>query len=346
MTHRLKETAIKTLSVDASPDLITMTTSEAFRRLPSVITDIEGGLTYRGSAQAAVLLNGIPHGWMEEYNGDALIQLPANFFNRLSVSAYPAIGLVPDGDAGILNLSSYPFSPSNPALLFNAGIGMQERYNAGVIIHQHPGKFHITGKYNYRREYRKRTFKKTTTTSTGTTEMDNSAAARPDIHLADLKIGYDLTPKDLITVYGLYSLMDYDRYGKIKNRRTNPAGEVLNHVFRNRYNSQQQEAYATEARWLHTFNQPADQLEVIFNYNNFGYTEDNFYRNEHPETGNILAEDRLDIRHTKHNYYFSGLFNKQLSNQWYLKTGYTGRIKDEHYTADAQDKKRGRVDDE
>lgn len=36
----------------------------------------------------------------------------------------------------------------------------------------------------------------------GTTIMNNNASARPDVHLADLSVGYDLTSKDLLTVYG------------------------------------------------------------------------------------------------------------------------------------------------
>lgn len=49
--------------------------------------------------------------------------------------------------------------------------------------------------------------------------MNNNASARPDVHLADLSVGYDLTANDLITVYGLYNLMDYSRYGKIHNNK-------------------------------------------------------------------------------------------------------------------------------
>ena len=210
---------VKRLQVDSNLSGLTGTTADVFRLLPSVVTDIEGGITFRGSNNPGLLINGVPYGLLEEYSGDMLIQLPALFFDRVSMTSTPSIGLVPDGDAGILNLSSAVYTATDSPLVLTLGAGFQERYNAGAILNLHPGKFHIVGKYNYRREFRKRTFSKSTTNKGGTTVMNNNASARPDVHLADLSVGYDLTANDLITVYGLYNLMDYSRYGKIHNNK-------------------------------------------------------------------------------------------------------------------------------
>lgn len=328
---------VKRLQVDKNLSSMTGTVSEAFRQMPSLVTDIEGGVTYRGSGKAGMLINGIPYGLLEEYSGDVLIQLPALFFNRISMSALPDISLVPDGDAGVLNLSSTNYTKSDSPLTVTLGAGLQERYNAGAIVNLHPGKFHIIGKYNYRKEYRERSFDKTTKTDAGTTIMNNNASARPDVHLADLSVGYDLTSKDLLTVYGLYHLMDYSRYGGINNKVLNPDGSVKNQMTRHRYNDQRQDAYALEARWNHYFSNPLDQLSVTFNYNDFGYDEDNYYENEKPGTGTILKKDNMFINQDKHNYYFSAAFSKLFADEWYFKAGYIGRIKDETYRTETND---------
>lgn len=236
---------VKRLQVDSNLSGLTGTTADVFRLLPSVVTDIEGGITFRGSNNPGLLINGVPYGLLEEYSGDMLIQLPALFFDRVSMTSTPSIGLVPDGDAGILNLSSAVYTAADSPLVLTLGAGFQERYNAGAILNLHPGKFHIVGKYNYRREFRKRTFSKSTTNKGGTTVMNNNASARPDVHLADLSVGYDLTANDLITVYGLYNLMDYSRYGKIHNNKL-VDGNLQPVMFRHRYNDQRQEAYAAE----------------------------------------------------------------------------------------------------
>lgn len=332
---------VKRLQVDQNLSSQTGTTAEAFRQLPSVITDIEGGVTFRGSNRAGLFINGIPYGVLEEYSGDMLIQLPALFFSRLSMTSIPPIEWVPDGDAGVLNLSSALFTREDPPLQVTLGSGWNERYNAGAVVNLHPGKFHVVGKYNYRHEYRERSFRKSTTTKAGTTLMNNNATARPDVHLADLTVGYDLTSRDYLAVYGLYHLMEYDRYGGINNTKLSPTGEVQNQMKRHRYNTQRQEAYAAEARWHHTFRNPDDRLSVIFNYNNFGYDEDNDYKNEKPETGKIIAQDNLYIRQNKDNYYVSGAYRKRFENNWLLRAGYIGRFKKETYTADAHDLKEG-----
>lgn len=162
--------------------------------------------------------------------------------------------------------------------------------------------------------------------------MNNNASARPDVHLADLSVGYDLTANDLITVYGLYNLMDYSRYGKIHNNKL-VDGNLQPVMFRHRYNDQRQEAYAAEARWYHTFDNPKDRLDVVFNYNNFGYDEDNEYKNEKPETGKIIAEDNYYVNQDKNNYYLSVLYGKLFADDWHLRVGYIGRFKDESYHA-------------
>lgn len=329
--------AVKRLQVENNLSSLTNTVSETFRQMPSLVTDIEGGVTYRGSGKAGMLINGIPYGLLEEYSGDVLIQLPALFFNRISMSALPDISFVPDGDAGLLNLASANYTKEDSPLTVTLGAGLQERYNAGAIVNLHPGKFHIVGKYNYRKEYRKRSFDKTTKTEAGTTIMNNNAAARPDVHLADLSVGYDLTSADLLTVYGLYHLMDYSRYGGINNKVLNPDGSVKNQMTRHRYNDQRQDAYAVEARWNHRFVNPSDQLNVTFNYNDFRYDEDNQYENEKPGTGVILKKDNMFINQDKHNYYLSAAFSKLFADDWYFKAGYIGRIKDEKYNTETND---------
>lgn len=332
---------IQQLIIENNPSSITGSTADAFRQLPSVITDIEGGITYRGSNRTGLLLNGIPYGFLEEYSGDVLIQLPALFFERISLTSFPPAGHIPDGDAGMLNLLPAVFSSSDSPLQVVLGAGWQERNNAGVVANVHPGNFHITAKYNYRKEYRERSFQKTTTNPVGTTEMNNNASARPDVHLADLSVGYDLTPQDVLSVYGLYHVMEYDRYGGINNTRKNPAGEVVNKILRHRYNRQQQDAYAAEAKWMHRFDNPQELLELLFNFNTFSYDENNDFRNEKPETGAIIAQDQLFVDHSKKNYYFTASYRKPFRAGFLFRGGYTGRFRDESYTAKAYDLKEG-----
>ncbi|MDL2278693.1 TonB-dependent receptor [Parabacteroides sp. OttesenSCG-928-G07] len=329
---------IKRLQVDKNLTSLTGTTSEALRQIPSVTTDIEGAVLFRGSNHTGMLINGVPYGLLEENRGDVLIQLPALFYDQLSLRSFVPIEWMPDGDAGSLNFSSSLLSEEDSPFILTTGMGWNDRYNIGAVLNVHPGKFHIIGKYNYRHEYRMRKFQKTTTNDAGTTVMNNSASARPDVHLTDLYVGYDWTDSDMFSLYGMYYLMDYGRYGGINNTRYNPAGEVLSKVLRHRFNNQRQDTYAVEARWTHRFNDPENKFELVFNYNNFIYDEDNHYENENTQ-GVIVVQDDLNVGQLKDNYYISGIYQKTFTGNLTFKAGYTGRFRQEHYTSEAFDLK-------
>ena len=326
---------VRQLRVEHQLSSASVSMAEAFRQLPSVVTDIEGGVLFRGSAKTGMLVNGVPYGLLEEYSGDVLIQLPALFFNRVALSQMPRIDQVPDGDAGLLNFSSEPAVDS--PLSLTVGAGWHERYNAGAVLNLNPGRFHITAKYNYRREYRQRSFSKTTASKQNTQVMNNNADARPDIHLADLSVSYDLSERDLLGAYGLFHSMSYSRYGRINNQVFNPAGEQMKHVIRNRYNDQRQNAYAAEVYWQHRL-RAAGLFSMRFNYNDFLYDEDNDYKNENPQTAAIVAEDNQFINHDKHNYFWEAKLTYPFSDGYALLAGYIGRQTMESYRNDVNAK--------
>lgn len=324
------------LRVENNLSSVTNTAAEAFRQLPSVVTDIEGAVIYRGSNNVGMLINNVPYGLLEENSGDVLIQLPATFFNQVTVGSFPSVMTVPDGESGIINLVPRMYGKTDSPLYVTLGAGWNERYNAGAVLNLHPGKFHINAKYNYRKEYRERTYSKHTRNAKNQTLMDNNATARPDVHVADVKVDYDLSPKDVITVHGLYHLMDYSRYGRINNRVLNTSGEQMKYVIRNRYNDQRQEAYAAEAYWNHKISDN-QVFYTVFNYNNFSYDEDNDFKNENPQNGNIVAEDNQFIDQKKHNYFW-GFGYGQYFDGWNFSVGYIGRARKEDYLTTASDK--------
>ena len=331
---------VKRLQVERQLSSASVTTAEAIRQLPSVITDIEGGVTFRGSSHSGLFINGIPYGLMEEYSGDVLIQLPALFFNKVGLEVFPDVSMVPDGDAGVLNLSSSSYHEILSPLTLSVGAGWHERYNAGAVFNLNPGKFHITAKYNYRKEFRSRTFSKTTTTAQNTTSMNNNADARPDVHLADLQLAYDLSDNDQIGASGLFYVMDYSRYGRINNRVFNPKGDLMKYVIRNRYNDQYQSAWSADAYWNHHF-QLGSSLSALFNYNNFKYDEDNDYKNENPDNQQIIAEDNQFINHDKHNYFWRLNYKHPLGKTVSFQVGYIGRLTDESHRNEVNAKQNG-----
>lgn len=324
---------IRRLRVEENISAVTHTASELLRQLPSVITDIEGDVVFRGSGDVGMAINGVPYGMLEEYSGDLLIQLPALFFDRLSLGSFPSVKVIPDGDTGMLDMLPRRFRADESPLHLTLGAGWNERYNAGALLNLHPGRFHINAKYNYRREFRERSFSKSTATPKNRTEMVNNASARPDVHLAELSVGYDITPSDRVYVSGLYYLMDYDRYGRINNRVFNPQGKQMKYVIRNRYNDQRQDAYSVEAGWEHDLSNDG-RLHARFNYNNFSYDEGNEFKNENPENGKIVAEESSLFNQDKHSYFWEVGYESRIDD-WGFALGYIGRLRQEDFITKA-----------
>ena len=76
---------------------------------------------------------------------------------------------------------------------------------------------------------------------------------------------------------------------------------------------------------------------TVFNYNNFSYDEDNDFKNENPQNGNIVSEDNQSIDHTKHNYFWGFGYGQEIDG-WDFKLGYIGRARNEDYLTAAFDK--------
>ena len=326
--------SIKQLNTSSNISSNLGTTSDIIRQLPSVNTDIEGSIFFRGSSKSAQLIRGVPYGFLEEQSGDVLIQLPASFFSQITVLSQPDLSFLPDGESGVFSYTSIPEYKTSSSLNLTLGGGSNQRYTAGIKATVTPGKWSVTTNYNYRREYRERSFYKLTTNSSGSTEMDNNASAHPEVHIGDITVGYLLSDKDYLTVYTLLQHMQYDRYGGINNTRRNSVGDITNKIIRHRYNNQGQDAYAAEATWLHTFWNKG-KLNIRFNYNNFSYDENNHYENEQFSTGKIIAQDNLNVNQDKSNYFFSTNVYYPFQNGYTFNIGYMGRIQNEDYKAKA-----------
>lgn len=51
--------SLRTLQVERQLSAVSVTAAEAIRQLPSIVTDIEGGVTFRGSNKSGLFINGL-----------------------------------------------------------------------------------------------------------------------------------------------------------------------------------------------------------------------------------------------------------------------------------------------
>lgn len=79
------------------------TATDVLANTPSVVVDIEGNVTMRGSSNFTVLIDGRPTPFSA---ADALDQIPASTIRNIEIITNPSAKYDPDGNAGIININT------------------------------------------------------------------------------------------------------------------------------------------------------------------------------------------------------------------------------------------------
>lgn len=327
----------KTLNIDAKPYFQTQTMASVLQQVPSLNSDIEGDLSLRGSSKISLLFEGVPLTLFEENRGDMLIQMPAGLFASILTYNLLPINMTNEGEAGALDFLFSPEFSDKSICKAIVGIGTNNRYNESLLAGLHTEKFRWQLGYDYRQEYRYRTYQKTTTDATGIANMNNNAKAWPRTHLALFNAQYLFSPSDLILFNGLFTQMSYNRLGNINNMKTNPSGIVVANVLRQRNNSEKQVAHSGGLGWKHIWEAQKAVFDLKINYDDFVYDQGNNYANKTPGTNIILSQDRLFIDQKKYQWFVSAAFSKQFTKKLSGQVGYLGQWHNDHYVASDDD---------
>lgn len=79
------------------------TAADVLANTPSVVVDVEGNVTMRGSSNFVVLIDGRPTPFEA---ADALEQIPASTIRNIEIITNPSAKYDPDGNAGIININT------------------------------------------------------------------------------------------------------------------------------------------------------------------------------------------------------------------------------------------------
>jgi iron complex outermembrane recepter protein len=327
----------KILTINEKPYFSNLTTASALQQIPSLNADIEGNLRLRGSSKVCLLYEGIPITLFEENRADLLIQLPVALFSSILTYNMLPVDMTNEGEAGAVDFIFSPAFSGTPVCKVNVGAGSNQRYNASLLAGARTGKFRWQLGYDYRQEYRYRTYQKTTTDNTGIARMSNRAAAWPRTHLVMVNAQYLINPSDFIDFNMLLCRLDYNRLGNISNAKTNPAGVQIANVLRQRNNTEKQSGTSEGIKWKHLWKEQQADFEAVVNYDDFDYHQANQYANKKPGTETILAQDRLFITQKKHQWFASACLSKQVTQNVSGQIGYTGQWHTDHYTASDDD---------
>ncbi len=327
----------KALNINSIPAVTTFSAAAALQQIPSLSSDIEGNLRLRGSNKVTLLFEGVPITLFEENRSDLLIQMPVGLFSSVLLFNVLPTASINEGEAGAVDFIFSPDFTDKSVLKATIAKGSNDRYNASVLAGSKTGKFRWQAGYDFRQEYRYRTYDKTTIDKTGTAKMNNTATAKPRTHLAMFNAQYLLTPSDFINFNALFQTMNYSRLGNINNTKSNTSGVVVANVLRQRNNTEKQTGNSEGLNWKHIWKDQKASFEASVNYDEFNYDQGNNFANKNPKTGAVLAQDRLFINQDKQQWFGAAKLTKMWDNGLSGQLGYIGQWHKDNYSASDDD---------
>jgi len=127
----------------------------ALQSIPSVSIDIDGIVTYRGSENVMILINGEQSGLVTKDNNSALEQIPAEAIEKIEVISNPSAKFDAQGMSGVINIiikkNSNPGSSAN--LRISAGYDNVLEAHGGYSKTANKYSFNISGGINHKCAY-------------------------------------------------------------------------------------------------------------------------------------------------------------------------------------------------
>lgn len=128
------------------------TAADVLANTPSVVVDIEGNVTLRGSSSFTVLIDGRPTPFDPE---DALDQIPASTIRNIELITNPSAKYDPDGNAGIININTKKSKLTGVSGILNATADTYGSLSGDFLLNYKMDKFNVFLSGNKSNRYRR-----------------------------------------------------------------------------------------------------------------------------------------------------------------------------------------------
>ncbi len=251
---------------------------DLLRQIPSIVVDLEGNVSLRGSGNVRFLVNGRPSGLTGTNTQTFLQSLTASNIERVEVITNPGAAYDPDGTGGLINivLKNKREDGFNAGVTLNAGSG--NKFDGNVDLNWRQGKFNTTagvsGRYDERffRGYRDQTATLADTSFSRYFTFDGTRQRQSQA----LKLGteYFLSQRGSVSLSGNYQWDQGNSYNLRTTEFYNSADELARTSYRNEDEPEEGSDYEVRADYRTTFAKEGRQLSAALQMSNSQETED------------------------------------------------------------------------
>ena len=128
--------------------------TDLLRQLPSIVVDVDGNVSLRGSGNVRFLINGRPSGLVGADPVTYLNSLSSTAIERIEVITNPGAAFDPEGTAGLINIVLKRKRDDGFNATANVNVGTNNKFDGSLDVNWRKGKFNtfagISGRYDER----------------------------------------------------------------------------------------------------------------------------------------------------------------------------------------------------
>jgi outer membrane receptor protein involved in Fe transport len=122
---------------------------DVLETVPSVSVDMDGNISYRGSENVTVLIDGRPANFAGSRKA-TLEQIPASMIETIELITNPSAKFDPEGTSGIINIVLKKRKTENTSIMTSLNWNTNEGYSANIGVSQGFGKLRLFMNYDLR----------------------------------------------------------------------------------------------------------------------------------------------------------------------------------------------------
>lgn len=261
--------------------------SDLLGNIPSITVDIDGALSFRGSSNVRILIDGKPSGLIGINSTQALQQFPANLIERVEIVSNPSARYDAQGQVGIINI----ILKKNRADGFNGSVDLATGYpflsNASVNFNYRKKKFNYLAMYGFRYGTNPgQSFTQRTTTSPiyERLDQDQQMDRERKSHTFRGGIEYFLNDKTTFSTSLVYGKENSETQSKLDFLAYDINGNLVGLRRRNALETEPESSVDYNFSFRRTFNKEGMELTADFQY-----------EDETEEEGADISEQDLNL---------------------------------------------------
>lgn len=144
----------RVVNIEGNVTVMGGTALDVLETVPSVDVDMDGNVSYRGSQNVTILIDGRPAQFAGGSRKAALEQIPAETIETIELITNPSAKFDPEGTAGIINIVLKKKKEIKPTIIATITAGTSDRYSANINFSQGTTKMRFFANYDYRNDKR------------------------------------------------------------------------------------------------------------------------------------------------------------------------------------------------